>query len=328
MNKEIIVGIDVGKYEVAVCVQAHGQRHEQVFKEMQTETGQSALVSWLKQWSQGGLVCMEATGRYSHHLADQLVDAGWGVSVVNPYRVKAYADSRIQRTKTDKVDARMIAEFAQSQPLHDWQVPDPAWLELQAMTRQLIELKRKKQRCHNQFQAQPPSAVVQAQYQAEIRFWETQISEIKKALQAHVRQNAELKERVRLVESIKGIGEQTAWVIVGEVVDWTAFADVRDVVAYAGLDPTHHQSGTVAQAGGISKFGNARLRAALYWPAISARRCNPQIKAHSQRMAERGKTKKEQIVAAMRKLLHQVYGVLKSGQVYDPTYGLNLEIAA
>jgi transposase len=99
------------------------------------------------------------------------------------------------------------------------------------------------------------------------------------------------------------------------------FRSARHAAAYAGLTPRHCESGTsVRGRTSLSKIGSARIRKALYWPAITALRCNPLLRAFGQRLRERGKTKMVVIGAAMRKLVHLAYGVLKTGQPFNENY--------
>lgn len=124
-----------------------------------------------------------------------------------------------------------------------------------------------------------------------------------------------------MLVSIPGIGEQTAAVILSEIVDWSLFESPRQLAAYAGLTPRERSSGSSVRGKPcLSRVGNARLRKALYLPAISAQRFNPLIVAFSERLLAKGKAKKQVIGAIMRKLLHLAYGVLKSGSPFDPNF--------
>ena len=122
------------------------------------------------------------------------------------------------------------------------------------------------------------------------------------------------------VTSIPGIGETTAARILGEMPNIAEFRDVRAVAAFAGLSPRHYQSGSIRRSSSLAKTGNGKLRSSFYFPAISALRFNPIIKNLGKRLGERGKAKMSIIAAAMRKLLILAYGVLKSGQPFDPAY--------
>lgn len=130
-----------------------------------------------------------------------------------------------------------------------------------------------------------------------------------------------MKHEVDLLKSIPGIGDLTAWRLLAEIGSLSRFANIRQIVAFVGLDPTRHESGRSVRGGRhISRQGCASLRAALFMPALAAKRCNPLLQTFSQRLEANGKLPKQIVVAVMRKLLHLAYGILKSGQPFDPCY--------
>jgi transposase len=138
----------------------------------------------------------------------------------------------------------------------------------------------------------------------------------------HIDQNPSLKQQRDLLSSIPGIGELTAAKVLAEIVDIKLYSSARQVAAFAGLVPRHNQSGSsVRGRPRLCKVGTARLRKAMYFPAIVATQHNPTIKALSQRLRDRGKCPMQIIGASMRKLIHIVYGVLKSGRPFNPDYG-------
>jgi transposase len=138
----------------------------------------------------------------------------------------------------------------------------------------------------------------------------------------HVDQNPSLKQQLDLLTSIPGIGEATPAKQLAEIVDVNHYRGARQVAAFAGLVPRHRESGSsVRGKPRLCKVGTARLRKALYFPAIVATQHNPIIRAVSQRLRDRGKCPMLIIGAAMRKLIHIAYGVLKSGKPFDPDHG-------
>jgi transposase len=138
----------------------------------------------------------------------------------------------------------------------------------------------------------------------------------------HIDQNPSLSQQRDLLISIPGIGEATAAKLLAEIVDINRYRSARQVAAFAGLVAKHRESGSsVRGKPRLCKVGTARLRKALYFPAIVATHHNPIIRAVSQRLKERGKCPMLIIGAAMRKLIHIAYGVLKSGKPFDPDYG-------
>jgi transposase len=129
-----------------------------------------------------------------------------------------------------------------------------------------------------------------------------------------------LREQRDLLKSIPGIAGLTASRILGEMPNIAEYRDARAVAAFAGLSPREHQSGTSRGRTRLAKTGNSRLRKMLFFPAISATRFNPVIKALYDRLIAAGKPKMVALAAAMRKLLILAYGVLKSNQPFNPAH--------
>jgi transposase len=266
-------------------------------------------------------VCLEATGVYSEAIALFLHEAGYRVSVVNPARTKAFADSRLSRQKTDKTDALVIAHFCQTQQPTRWQPPDPAQRELQALVRQLRALQAIHRQERNRLEANLTSETVTAMLRQHLTFLEQQMEAIQHLIHDQIECHPDLKRQRDLLDTIPGLGEVTIATLLAEIRDIRAFDNAPQLAAYAGVTPRHYRSGTsVHGRTRMSKRGNALLRAALYFPAMVALRHNPIIRAFGERLKASGHAPKSIIGAAMRKLLHLVFGVLKSGRPFDPAY--------
>lgn len=146
-----------------------------------------------------------------------------------------------------------------------------------------------------------------------------QIRRTEELIRQHINNHPGLKRQSELLDSIPGIAETTAALLLSEITDIKQYRSARQVAAYAGLVPRERQSGSsVRGRTRLSKIGNARLRRALYFPAITALRCSPYFQAWAKGLQERGKSKMSVICAVMRKLVHLAYGVLKSEQPFDP----------
>jgi transposase len=322
----MVVGIDVSKDTLDVVVLKPDQRPEHAQFSNDRE-GWKRLHHFLKKRGGGrGIpVCMEATGSYSEEVTEYLYAQGYAVSVVNPARIKAYAASQLQRNKTDKLDAALIADFARTQNPPVWTPPDPAWRELRTLVRHLEDLEGDQQRQVNRQHALQHSAyaspTVVAHLTQQLELLAEQIEQVKAQLQDHIDQHPDLKQQRDLLVSVKGVGELTAAKLLAEFRSIADFDDVGQLVAYAGLNPRQRQSGSsVRGQSHISKTGRASIRAALYMPAVVAQRHNPILRAYAERLAQRGLCKMQIVVAVMRKLLHLIYGILKSGQPFDPHY--------
>lgn len=323
----MFVGIDVSKERLDWCLlSVKGSEYGQASNNSQ---GFKQLQRWSKQRRvQQAHVCLEATGIYSSEVALYLHEQGYKVSVVNPARIKGFAESQMRRSKTDKLDAAVIADFCRALQPESWTPPEPAWFELRALLRQLEDLQQTRQQQVNRLHS-ATSDVVKGQLQQLIALIDTQIEQLKRHIQDHLKQHPALQQAVDLLKSIKGIGDLTACRLVAEIRSIATFTDVRQLVAFVGLDPTRHDSGrTVRGSRAISRKGRAALRAALYMPALAAKKHNPVLRAFAQRLEANGKTPMQIVTAVMRKLLHLAYGVLKSGRPFDPFYGQSVVLAA
>jgi transposase len=316
-----ILGIDVAQATLAVALWRDDEPLVRA-EFANTRAGFNKLHHFLKKRQAVPVqACMEATGRYWENLAEFLVERGHTVSVVNPARIKKYAESQLQRNKTDRLDAEVIADFCRTQQPLPWSPPSPAQRELQTLVRHLADLEedrlRQRNRLHALQHAAHPASAVLDQLQQHIAFLDAQIEQVQHAIQDHIDRHPDLKQQRELLDSIQGIGPLTAAKLLGEYGDMRQFSDVRQVVAFAGLNPRHHQSGSSVRGHtSISKMGRSSIRAALYMPAVVAKRANPRLAAWADRLAARGLSQMEIIVAVMRKLLHFAFGVLKSQQPF------------
>jgi transposase len=316
-----ILGIDMAKLKFNVClINPHGKLKHKVFAN--ADTGFEQLAAWLvKQAAQRAHACMEATGAYGEALALHLYTAGHMVSVVNPAAIKAFAGSRLSRTKTDRVDAELIARFCRVQQPPAWTPPAAEVRQLQALVRRLASLVEMHTMESNRLEAIITNDVVKASIEDHLAYLHHQIKQTEVLIHTHINNHPTLKQQSDLLDSIPGIGEATAATLLAEITDITQYESARQVAAYAGLVPRERHSGSsVRGRTRLSKIGNARVRRALYFPAITALRCSPFFQAWAAGLRERGKCKMSVIGAAMRKLIHLAYGVLKSGKPFDPMW--------
>ena len=152
-----------------------------------------------------------------------------------------------------------------------------------------------------------------------ITYLDQEIADTEALIEEHIDSHPILREQRELLVSIPGIGETTAAKFLAEILDVKLYESARQLAAFAGLAPRLHESGrSVRKRARLSKVGAPRLRKALYFPAISAMRHNPQVRALSLRLKERGKCPMQVIGAAMRKLVHIAFGVLKNGERFKP----------
>jgi transposase len=320
-----VVGIDVAKATLDLACPIAPGKYRTRGKVPNNPAGFAQLLSWLKAHAiDDAWVVMEATHIYHEAVATFVYEHGYRVCVANPAQIAAFGKSELSRVKTDKTDAKLIVRFglAHQSQLRAWAPPTPAQRTLLALTRRLDDLKALRQMERNRLDTADP--VVHGSLTAVLERLDEQIKATEEALSRHIDDDPDLRGKRELLTSISGIKDITAARFMAEVGDVQRFADVRALVAFAGLNPALRQSGKWHGLVRISKVGSTALRAALYMPAIVAMQHNPAIRALAQRMRACGKPGKVIVVAAMRKLLHIAYGVLKSGRRFDPQMGLTL----
>lgn len=316
------LGIDISKlnFDVALLDTStgdapQGKPRHRAFPN--TPAGFEHLYEWL-----GGRrvhACLEATGTYGDALARFLHSRGHTVSVVNPAQVRAFGQTGLSRTKTDKADAILIARYCRMHHPTAWNPPTPEAATLQALVRRLETLGEMRQMEQNRLDVSP--APVRASVEAVLAVLNQQIEATRRAVGDHIDNSPTLRGQRDLLVSIPGVADTTAAALLAEIGDVSQFAGARQVAAFAGLAPRLRQSGTSVRGRPcLSKAGSSRLRRALYMPAVSALRHNPLIRALRERLLAAGKPKMLIVGAAMRKLLHLAFGVLKSGRAFDPNW--------
>jgi len=301
-----------------------------------TESGYQELLVWTakhNQEQQPVLFVMEATGVYYENLAHYLYDQQQPVWVVLANKMKAYFKSRGIKTKTDKVDAQIIAAYGLERRPVLWEPMAANYKVLRDYCRELLALKQDRQRAKSQLHAMEAAyqkhPQVMALKQAQIAFCESAMNTIEKELKQLVGQDPVLQAKLAQLTSIPGIGFETALVLACESNGFKLFTNVRQLVSYAGLDVAHQESGSFKGRSRISKRGNARIRQALYMPALSALQHNAPIRKLYERVCEKNPTGKQKgVVAAMRKLLVLAFVLWKKDEKYDSTYAWHQKAAA
>ena len=313
------IGLDVSKDTIDVCLlRENGKTH---FKQFANDhSGHARLLRWVQHLDEDGTshFCLEATGSYSLAVALFLAEAEQRVSVINPARIHFFARSQGQGNKTDKADARIIALFCRKEQPELWRAAAPEVRELVALVRRYHAVQDLLTQEKNRLQAPSQPKAVLSSLKTTVRFLEKEVERLKKQIREHFNQHDGLQRDAQLLQSIPGVGELTAWDILAEMPDVSQFDSAQAVAAYAGLSPREHRSGSsVFKKTRLSKQGNARLRKAVYFPAVNALTWNPLVKAHYERLRAAGKIRMVALAAAMRKILMICYGVLKHQQPFQ-----------
>jgi transposase len=313
-----ILGLDVSKDDVHAALLIGERTLSKSFPN--SRRGVIQIAAWLKNRKVERVhACMESTGGYEEVIALGLHERGHIVSIMNPSQIKAFAKSELLRTKTDAVDAALIARFCRSHNPAPWNPPAPEIRALQALVRRFENLQDMVGTERNRLE-HASSAAVGRSIEELIAHLERQIETVEREIADLFDQHPGLRAQRDLLVSIPGIAQATAARILGEMPEIAEYRSSKCVAAFAGLSPQLYHSGRLRARTRISKAGNSRLRKALYFPAMSSVRCNPLTRALYNRLLAAGKPKMVALIAVMRKLLVLAYGVLKSGQPFDPAY--------
>jgi transposase len=321
------LGMDVAKAKLDCCLlldEAAGRRKTKVVNN--TKSGIAELLSWVAKLSvsAGKLhVVMEGTGVYHEQAALALADVGVTVSIVNPAQVKDFGRGLAVRTKTDGVDSFVLARYGALVKPAAWTPPAPEARMLQALLsrRDAIaqDLQRERNRQEKADATDTPELIRQSLADS-IGFLVKQLAQLQKDIDQHIDRHPGLKDDMALLQSIPAVGPQVGSNMLS-VIHCHDFNSAEQVAAYLGLVPVERQSGSsVLGRARLSKAGPARIRAVLYMAAVVATRCNPHVKAVYDRLLARGKSKMSALGAAMRKLVHLCFGVLKTRQPYQHNY--------
>ncbi len=326
-----VVGIDIAKDTFVACFgRIDPNQHLSFGKETtfaNTPAGFTALLVWTARqqvMAAPRWFVVEATGVYYEELAYFLADNAQALSVLLPNKVKHFAQSTEQKSKTDQLDARLLCRLGLERALPAWQPPTPALRQLRALSRERQSLTQQAARLKTQRHAYQhsyqPDARTLERLKTRVQVLEQQLKAVDQDLATLLDAEPELARKLAHLTSVPGIGVTTAIVVVAETNGFVLIENERQLASYAGLDVVQRQSGLSAGATRISRRGNVRLRTALYLPAVSSLRFNPQQMAFYARLRARQPSGKPGVIAVMRKLLLLCYSLWKNDLPYDPHY--------
>ena len=326
------VGIDIAKDKFDVCFKER-RNGRSVIKGTKTFENDSKGFSDFRLWyikrrkEDSSLVfVMEATGVYYEDLAYFLHAENEVVYVELPQKVKYFAKSLNIKTKTDKVDAKLIADIGLERfsSLKSWNPPSEQFKAIRDLCREISQLKKTKSAASSRLHAWNTAhntipEVIQAA-EEHLDILDQLIKKMEELLLERVKQDKQLHEKIERIAQIKGLGIISVTKVIAETNGFLLFNSIRQLVSYAGLDVIQEESGQYKGKSRLSKKGNAHLRAALYMPAVTAVTHNEKLKEFYARLNMKFNYKKQSLVAVMRKLLVLIYTLWKSGEDYDPNY--------
>lgn len=321
------LGIDVAKAKLDCCLLLDPTSGKRKAKSIpNSQAGVLDLLHWL---SKQGIApaathaILEGTGVYHEQAAIALCDAGVTVSIVNPAQARDFAKGLAIRSKTDGLDSLVLARYGALLQPAGWTPPSQQVRALQALLsrREAIaqDLRRELNRQEKADATDTPQLIRQSLAES-IVFLRTQLKKLQQDIDDHINRHPELKDDLALLTSIPAIGQQSGSSLLA-IMHRYRFDSAEQLAAYLGLVPVERQSGTsVLGRARLSKTGPARVRAVLYMAAVVATRYNPHVKHLYERLLARGKAKMAALGAAMRKLVHLCFGVLKTRQPYRADY--------
>jgi transposase len=315
-----VAGIDVSakKLDVA-CLKG---KERPIFAQFeQSPAGHRKLVAYLKKRGTEAVV-MEATGIYYLDAAMALSRADVPVSVINPRSAHHFAEAMLQHSKTDRIDAALLAEYAQRMDLTLWQPPREDWLELRDIARRINQLigmrTAEKNRLHTLKAQRHTSRTLIAEVEAHIEMLEASIQRLTDSALALIEDDTDLVRYRSCLIAAKGIADASAVTLIGELCLLPGDLRSAQVSRYAGMDVRLTESGSsVGKPGRLSKVGNTYLRAALHMPALNLVRYDERAKAHYEALIGRGKEKMQALCAVQRKMLTGLWACMKTGQPFD-----------
>jgi transposase len=315
-SNKTLAGVDVSAKTLAAKRRRNDAEEAREFSN--DAAGHREFRKWI---GRGARVCMEATGVYHLQLALRLVEAGVEVMVINPRVAKDFGRALGNRSKTDRVDASTLLEYVQRMDFVAWKAPSAAVLELRELGRRLSELVHTGAEEKNRFHTKKVagiSTIVINDVKAHVAQIEKRVKEIEKSAVSVIRGDADLREQFEILKKIPGVARRSAVLLLTELAVLDPTMTVKQIVCHAGLDPREYESGSsVQKPTRISKVGNARVRAILYMPALTAIRHDRGTRLFFAQLMARGKKKMQAIVAVMRKLLHGIWIVLQRRVPFD-----------
>jgi transposase len=318
-TKKLYCGIDVSSDTLDICYQtAEGKVR---FK--QVENNQTGFNAITKTCGKNYHYVMENTGIYHTSFMFYLHRLGLEFSVVSALQVKRYIQMRLERSKSDKKDAKRICEYGIDRNPKATKVPDMHFFLCRTLNNAIHDLTKDitcmSNRIHSLSRVPYSVGKVMSTYKSILMNLKMERNKLEKILDTELRNWQ--PELVDLVQSVNGVGKR----VTAEIIIYTnGFKDMKSykqLISYAGLSPLEYSSGkSVRGKARICKQGGKLLRHVLYMAALTAKSTNSACKALYDRLVEKGKNKKAALIAVCNKLLKQVFGCVKNRVKYQNYY--------
>jgi transposase len=324
------VGVDVAKEDFKVSLMQMRSDLSMVIKGSRTfantPSGYEQAIAWSVKKSSAELplsFTMEATGVYYEGLAYRLFAENFPVLVVLPNQSKKYGQSLGIKSKTDKIDAGLLAQMGLERPLFPWRPFSPHFRILKRLTREREALLCDRTVALNRRHAYSSEGMPEKESidrtTGLIRFYEAQAKEIEQQIKRVVQSDQALEKRLSYVESIKGVGFITAVTIVSETNGFAGFRNIKQLTSFAGIDVKIRESGKWKGKSRISKCGNRHIRKALHMPSLAKIAHDRKTDEYYSRLFAKKGIRMVAVVAVQRKLLGLIYSLWKKQEMFDPS---------
>ncbi len=323
------IGIDVSKDSLSICscklTADLSKEFEFIDDQPNDATGFKRLHKWMISIKEEGippLVLLEATGVYQEALAMYLHASGIDVSIMQSGRVKRYAQSLDQRSKTDLLDSKMLSMLATERSLTLWTPPRASLAQLKGLSRERSALVAMRSVSKNRYHAIEKSSTKNnktlKRFKKRLKLVNEQIAEIEKEMAEVVSSDPELVAKMKYLQSIPGISFIASATVVAETLGFSNISSAKQLTSFVGYDVVIKESGKYKGKSKISKKGNKHIRAVLHMPSMTAVRVNPTLKPFYNRLKSTKERPIVGLVATQRKLLILLYTLWRKEEYYDP----------
>lgn len=315
-TKRYSLGLDVAKNTIEVCLLRGDEKSRTQIEN--NESGFKKLLAWLNGIPIEDIhACLEPTGRYSDGISCFLLEHDILVSQVNSFAVKNHGRSQRYRSKTDRIDAYLLADFCRKNNPPAWEKREDIDVELKEIHRRISNLDKAIRQEKNRLKAGIKSELVLSSIKESIVRLKLGRDLLEKEAKKLIKSSPRHSTSFKIIKSFVGLGDQSAIRLLA-MIHYPSFSDGRKISCYSGLTPKRFESGTSIRGQEmISREGSTELRSCLYFPAIVARHYNPQLRAFADRLEAAGKPKKKVLCAVMRKMLVITAAMIRNGELYD-----------